>query len=264
MMPIKFIQSAANPELKHLAKLIKQSSYRRKQKQVVLEGIHLLQTFIDSDWQPVKIYVSEHSFNKTEIKTLLANIDSELITLVADGLLSRISSLSEADELTAIFSLPEIRKQNHYTDVVILEDIQDPGNVGTILRSCAAVDIKNIILSQNCADIWSPKVLRAAMGAHAFLYLEQVENLYQWCENYNYPIYATVLHEAAQSLYTLKLTTPAAWIFGNEGSGVSSQLSQFASEYVIIPMAGKTESLNVAMAASVCLFEQQRQRMSDI
>ena len=124
-----------------------------------------------------------------------------------------------------------------------------------------AAGVKNVVLGRDCADVWSPKVLRAAMGAHFLLSLYPDTDLAQWLPLYREPLRVTALDESAQSLYVLDLRRPCGWLFGNEGSGVSDEARRAAADSVVIPMAGATESLNVAMAATVCLFEQMRQRL---
>lgn len=118
------------------------------------------------------------------------------------------------------------------------------------------------ILSQDSADVWSPKVLRAAMGAHFLLNIHSRVPMMQWLAEYQDTVWATALSEHNNfNLYDMNLRQPAAWVFGNEGSGVSAEVLEKVSASVKIPMLGQTESLNVAMAATICLFEQMRQRI---
>ena len=121
--------------------------------------------------------------------------------------------------------------------------------------------MRDIVLSADCADVWSPKVLRAAMGAHFLLTLHPNTDLAVWRQGYRPPLLATALDERACGLYGLDLREPCGWLFGNEGAGVSAEMRRVADRTVKIPMADDTESLNVAMAATVCLFEQMRQRL---
>ncbi|WP_239323825.1 TrmH family RNA methyltransferase [Snodgrassella gandavensis] len=259
-MKHKIIQSASNSELKHLARLIAQSNYRRQHQLAVLEGIHLIQTFIQAEHSIQTLYVPQLREHDHEIAALIAKMPLQKVVLVADNLLDKISDLVSSREPVAIVQLPENIPATEIQDAVLLERVQDPGNVGTILRSALAAGIDNIVLSKDSVDVWSPKVLRAAMGAHAYLNIQTVTDLAAWCADYTWPLYATALSTSAKNLYTLNLTQPAGWLFGNEGSGLSAKILQTASRHVIIPMSGQTESLNVAMAATVCLFEQQRQR----
>ena len=147
---------------------------------------------------------------------------------------------------------------------MVLERVQDPGNVGTILRSAAASGVGQIVLNADSADAWSPKVLRAGMGAHFLLRIHSRVDLAQWRSGYQEKLWVTALSGRPQNLYKMALAEPAAWLFGNEGSGVSAAALALADGSVHIPMAGATESLNVAMAATVCLFEQMRQRMQAV
>ena len=129
-------------------------------------------------------------------------------------------------------------------------------------ESAAACGIRRIILGEDSVDVWSPKVLRAGMGAHFLLELYPRTDLAAWRENYRGVVRATALGGVNnRSLYELDLRGDSAWLFGNEGSGVSEAMLQAADGTVHIPMPGATESLNVAMAATVCLFEQMRQRL---
>ena len=121
-----------------------------------------------------------------------------------------------------------------------------------------------IVLNADSADAWSPKVLRAGMGAHFLLRIHSRVDLAQWRSGYQEKLWATALSGRPQNLYAMALAEPAAWLFGNEGSGVSAAALALADGSVHIPMAGATESLNVAMAATVCLFEQMRQRMQAV
>ena len=143
----------------------------------------------------------------------------------------------------------------------MLEQIQDPGNLGSILRSAAAAGIRDVFLSKKSIFAWSPRVLRAGMGAHFSLSIHEEVDLFDLLSRREGLALATVT-DAATSIYETRLGGPIAWIFGNEGAGVSAQLMQAADARVYIPMSAATESINVAAAAAVCLFEQSRQRLA--
>lgn len=260
-MSHKIIQSASNSELKHLSRLIAQSHHRFQHKLAVLEGVHLIQTFMQAGHSIQTLYVPQLRVFDNEIAALIAQLPEQKVVFVADYLLDKISDLVNSKEPVAIVQLLAGTDIADIGDVVLLERVQDPGNVGTILRSALAAGIDNIVLSKDSVDVWSPKVLRAAMGAHAYLKIQTVTDLAAWCADYTCPLYATALSTSAKSIYSLNLIQPAGWLFGNEGSGLSAKILQAVSRHVIIPMSGQTESLNVAMAATICLFEQQRQRL---
>jgi RNA methyltransferase, TrmH family len=141
---------------------------------------------------------------------------------------------------------------------VLLDGVQDPGNVGSILRSAAAAGIKQVYCSPGTAFCWSPKVLRAAMGAHFVLDIFENIALAPLVREAKVPVLATSGY-AAERLYGLDLRRPVAWVLGHEGQGVSAELLALASHRVAVPHAGRVESLNVAACAAVCFFEQLRQ-----
>jgi TrmH family RNA methyltransferase len=141
---------------------------------------------------------------------------------------------------------------------VLLEDIQDPGNLGSIFRSAAAAGIAEVFLSPGCADPWSPRVLRAGSGSHFSLRIREDADLVATAGLYADRAIATV-RDGPISVFDADLTGNVAVIFGNEGMGISAELRARASVAVTIPMPGAAESLNVAAAAAVCLFERVRQ-----
>lgn len=255
------IESAQNPALKHLAKLLRSARARRESGQAVLEGAHLLAAYLQAGGQVLQVYVPASKMQQPETARLLSQLPSERVVQTAGAALQKITSLTDAEEITALIALPPTAPFDAEADCVVLERIQDPGNIGTILRSAAAAGVGQVVLSTDCADGWSPKVLRAGMGAHFALRLFVEPDLAVWQERCRVPLLATVLHRNSVNLYDCDLRAPAAWLFGNEGAGVSETMLAAASHLVHIPMAAQTESLNVAMAATVCLFEQMRQRL---
>ena len=255
------IESAQNPTLKHLAKLLRSARARRESGQAVLEGVHLLSAYLQAGGQVLQAYVPTSKMQQPETARLLSQLSPERVVQTAGAALQKITSLTDAEEITALIALPPTEPFDAGADCVVLERIQDPGNIGTILRSAAAAGVGQVVLSADCADAWSPKVLRAGMGAHFALRLFVEPDLAAWRERCHVPLLATALHRNSVSLYDCDLRAPAAWLFGNEGAGVSETMLAAASRLVHIPMAVQTESLNVAMAATVCLFEQMRQRL---
>ena len=137
--------------------------------------------------------------------------------------------------------------------------MQDPGNLGTVLRTAAAAGIGQALLSPGCAAAWSPKVLRAGQGAHFALAIHEEADLAAFMADYRGMTAATCL-DGATSLYEARWTGPLAWIFGAEGQGVRPELVAAAQLRIKIPMPGAVESLNVGAAAAVCLFEAVRRR----
>lgn len=158
-----------------------------------------------------------------------------------------------------VIAAPEPGRPSHITQNSLwLDRVQDPGNVGTLLRTAAAAGIQHAYLSAGCAAAWSGKVLRSAQGAHFVLTIYEGVNFQTECERLSIPLVATALHDA-NSLYETPLPEKCVWIFGNEGQGVDAQLLAQASLRVFIPQQPNVESLNVAVASGICLFEQRRQ-----
>lgn len=254
------IESAHNPALKHLSKLLRSARARREHRQAVLEGTHLLSAYLQSGGQVQAAYVPVQKMQRPETARLLACLPEAAVVGTAGAALQKVTSLTDAEEITALIPLPTPVAFDTDADCVVLEHVQDPGNIGTILRSAAAAGVGQVVLSADCADVWSPKVLRAGMGAHFLLQLHTVTDLTAWRHGCKVPLLATALHGDSVDLYDCDLRRPVAWLFGNEGGGVSEGMLIQADRCVHIPMAAATESLNVAMAATVCLFEQLRQR----
>ena len=259
---MKTITSVHNESLRQLSRLLSSAKARRESGQAVLEGVHLLDACLNAGGSPEAVYVPEGRLRRAEIQALLARLPEDKITVVSQGALEKISALSGGEDVMSLIVCPLQGGLPQSGDCVVLERVQDPGNVGTILRSAAACGIRQVIFGEDCVDVWSPKVLRAGMGAHFLLALYPRTDLSAWRAGYRDPVRVTALGgRDNRSVYSLDLKPASAWLFGNEGSGVSENMLDSADGTVHIPMIGATESLNVAMAATVCLFEQMRQRL---
>jgi TrmH family RNA methyltransferase len=145
-------------------------------------------------------------------------------------------------------------------NAVVLDNLQDPGNLGSILRSAAGAGIKQVFCSAGSASAWSPKVLRAGMGAHFLLEIFEGVDLYAMLSHSSIPILATSSHTTT-TIYQSDLNRPVAWLFGHEGQGVDPRLMALATDTVTIPQKAEIESLNVAASAAICFFEQVRQQL---
>lgn len=252
------IQSKDNPKLKQLRGLIEQSSLRKKQQQTVLEGAHLIESYLINN-QPVCMFTTEEGFDDLENQHSIEMSTCPLF-LLPEPIYKSLSTLGQSTPLMAIIDIPQISQEFETAiDTLIIDCVQDPGNVGTLLRSAAAVGVKQVITTKGTASLWSPRVLRAAMGAHFSLNMIESKDVNELVNQFDIPVYATSSHRP-QSIYTLDLTQPSVWILGNEGQGVNELLLNHA-QAVTIPQPGGQESLNVAIAGSVCLFEMMRQRI---
>ncbi|WP_308217600.1 TrmH family RNA methyltransferase [Paenalcaligenes niemegkensis] len=181
---------------------------------------------------------------------------------MSSALLRSLSKVEQPQGIAFAVSMPTQSPDGPLDGAALLLDrIQDPGNLGTLLRTAAAADIGQVFLSEGCADVWSQKVLRSAQGAHFNLSLYEQVDLHHLIRHSKVQVFATSLDDA-QSLYQIRIPSSAAWVFGNEGQGVEAALQQKATARVFIPQSARVESLNVAIAAGICLFEQRRQSLA--
>ncbi len=258
-MPTIFLESKENPKIKHLRGLIEQNNYRKKQGQTVLEGTHLCLSWLQENRKINSIFTTEHALEHADFDEITAKYTG-MIFIISESLYKDLSTLGTTLACLAIVDIPSSSETlNYKADTLILENIQDPGNVGTLLRSAAAAGIKQIVCTKGSASLWSPRVLRAGMGAHFSLQCFENVALDVILEQFRIPVYVTSSHNST-SLYSKDLKKACVWILGNEGQGVSDYALQHA-EAVTIPQPGGQESLNVAIAGSVCFFEMVRQRI---
>lgn len=256
---MKSITSRDNPGFKALRLLAKDTREQQRQGRTVLDGLHLVADYRARVGRPELLVVSESGEQNPDVQALLAAHEGVELLRLRDALFDEISGVATPVGLLATIVIPEAATAPITSSAVLLEGIQDAGNVGTILRSAAAAGIKDIVLGPGCAGVWTPRVLRAAQGAHFSLAIRVADDLASIAASYAGLSVAT-LAAAGTPLYDLDLTGPVAWIFGNEGAGVSPDLAAAAKLRTTIPMAESSESLNVAAAAAVCLFEALRQR----
>ena len=258
-LPVKLITSRDNPFFKELKKLVASARQRRKADRTLLDGIHLVQTYLDSGKQPLHVLVSMAAMQDDEVAGLLRVLPGVPLTQLDDNLFAELSELKTPTGILALIEQPQPDiPAAHSRFCLLLEDIQDPGNLGSMIRSAAAAGCDTVFLSRGCADAWSPKVLRGGMGGHFALSIHESADLSAVAETFQGRVYAASL-QAKQSLYGCDLHGDIAFAIGNEGAGLSEELLRVANP-VFIPMPGKIESLNAAAAAAVCLFEAARQR----
>jgi RNA methyltransferase, TrmH family len=257
---MRSIRSRDNPLFKELAKLSGSARQRDKAKQTLLDGAHLLAAYLDSGNQPRHILLNAAALHDREIAGLLQRIPDVPAMQMEDKLFAGLSELKTPTGMLALIDQPQ--PAGTIADsrfALLLEDIQDPGNLGSMLRSAAAAGCDAVFLSVGCADAWSPKVLRAAMGGHFALRIYERQDLAGVAKAFPGTLLASSL-QATRSLYDCDLRGHVAFLAGNEGAGLSSELLNLATQQIVIPMPGKVESLNAAAATAICLFEAVRQR----
>lgn len=253
------ITSADNPRFRALVKLQRSSRERRKTGRSLLDGVRLVAAYLEHAGAPEELIVSETGASDAEIAALLAKVRLEPLVL-SDALFREVSSVTTPTGIVAVVETPRPHAAPPAPGpCVMLEDIQDPGNLGSILRSAAAAGIDEVYLSKTSVHAWSPRCLRAGMGAHFALRIYEGVDLHALVQSYPGSVVATV-RRGATSVYQADLRGHVGLLFGNEGAGLSEALVRAAHRTVCIPMPGAAESLNVAAAAAVCLFERVRQQ----
>lgn len=259
---MKSIQSRDNPLVKRLRALNGSARERRKLGQTVLDGEHLISAALDADVALDAVVVSQNAVDRGQIDAVLERLgEGAPVSLLPDVLFAQISPVSTPSGLLAVMPVPPAPPSLPVAgDVLVLDGVQDAGNLGTLMRTAAAAGIGQVVLSAGCAQVWSPKVLRAAMGAHFVMCVHEQVDLAVWLDSYRGPRYATALSPDCVDLYACDLREAGAWLFGAEGAGLSEAVLAGATERLRIPMPGQVESLNVSAAAAICLFEQLRQR----
>ena len=261
---MKTITSRDNPFYKEIKALATSSQARRKAGHSLLDGVHLCQTWLDLRGAPRHCVVSEGALDNPEVQAIVARCGAvnAPVTALPDALFNAVSQVEHGVHLLFVIDTPQPATAPALVMAsVLLDGVQDPGNVGSILRSAAAAGIKQVYCSPGTAFCWSPKVLRAAMGAHFVLEIFEHVELPDLVRTAQVPVLATSGY-AAEGLYTLDLRDPVAWVLGHEGQGVSNEVLELATHRVAVPHLGQVESLNVAACAAVCFFEGLRQQQA--
>lgn len=267
---MKTITSRSNPLYKQLHAQMKDAG--RPGHDIWLEGMHLCQAWLMHKGQPQFALLALEARGLAEIESLINEIDPDKQIWLPQKLIGSLSTLVTAPSVIFLGDHRQTRYRQTAADRtgltgshLLIDDIQDPGNVGTLLRTAAAAGIRSVFSGPATAGCWSPKVLRAGQGAQFALDIYESVNLRQLITDWSYQtkrpqILATALDATATSLFDLKLDREVAWIFGHEGRGVDPALLALADHKVFIAHdTDAVESLNVASAGAVCLFEQRRQ-----
>jgi TrmH family RNA methyltransferase len=252
-----FISSRDNPRMRRWRDLVRDAAERRREKSALIEGAHLVAACLDSGTPIKALILSKSGAQRPELASLAQRSGKAPVEL-ADSLFRTIAGTETPSGIAAEIALPgSLPDLQSAKALVLLEGIQDAGNVGAILRSAAAFGIKSAVLGRGCADAWSPKVLRAAMGAHFEMTVRENAELGTAIENFGGKVACTV-PRGGVPLAVADLSGRIGWLFGAEGQGVSQARATQAALKVTIPMPGTAESLNVAAAAAICFYEFSR------
>lgn len=261
------ITSASNPRIKSLINLVQKAKARREQDVFITEGVKMFQ---EAEPNRIKeVYVSEsfyeNSYEKGEIKEKLEQCNYEILS---DELFKKVSDTQTPQGVLCVV------KQYHYNmeDLfrkdnplfLILEDIQDPGNLGTMVRTAEGAGVDGIIMTKGTVDIYNPKTIRSTMGSiyrMPFIYTDELLNIMKEFQQRNVKLYAAHL-KGDKFYHQLDFKGGTAFLIGNEGNGLKDETAAAADIYMKIPMEGKVESLNAAVASVILMYEAARQRIS--
>lgn len=263
-MNLKPISSRDNLFYKELKQLAASSQARRKAGKTLLEGVHLCQAYLEQGHVPAACIVGEGALAHPEVAALLQTMrqDAGQGVLFPDNLFRVLSQVENGVAILFVIDTPKpVLPQALSENAVLLDRLQDPGNLGSLLRSAAAAGVRHVLCSPGTVFAWSPKVLRAGMGAHFQLQVHEQVDLENVVRQARIPVIATSPH-SQHSLYQLDLTGPVAWLLGHEGQGVAAGLLAHARFQACIPHLGAMESLNVAACGAICFFEQVRQKVA--
>lgn len=260
-MTNKLITSMQNTLIKNIVQLQKKKSARKKQGLFVVEGIRAVNEIPKA--VEVMHYITTPEIKAEDIK----NLDQHKWIVVTEEIYKAISETQSPQGAMAVVKVPEhtleqiqIKKDGFY---LILENLQDPGNLGTIIRSAHAFNVDGVFLTKGTVDLYSPKVVRATMSSlfHVPVIVDYEIAQYLDClEAAGVVPYATHLSDTAKSIYDTEFEEGVALIIGNEGNGISDEVKAAVKNHIIIPMPGGCESLNASVATSICLYEIMRGR----
>lgn len=242
------IQSRDNPLLKRLRALAQDSTAYRKTGQIWLEGDHLCQALLARGGRPLQAVFTDAGWERASLQLRGA---SDRPVLLPPALMAGISGLESAADMGFVVAVPQAGPLAGGAPTVVLDRLQDAGNVGSVLRSAAAFGFRQVLAIKGTAALWSPKVLRAAMGAHFALRLSEGHATAD-LQALSVPLLVTSSHRG-HWLHEAALPWPCAWVLGHEGQGVDPGLLAMAEMAVRIAQPGGEESLNVAAAAAICL-----------
>ena len=248
------ITSRDNPLLRQLRRLADDGAGYRRAGQVWLEGDHLCRALRQRGWAARQAVLTEEAWAQPDLRDLASWAPN--VAVLPAGLFAGFSGLASPAGIGFLIDTPAPAPIVPQAASLVLDRLQDPGNVGSILRSAAAFGVRQVLALQGTAALWSPKVLRAGMGAHFALALHEGLALAD-LDTLTVPWVATSSH-AGVSLLQAELPSPCAWLLGHEGQGVAAALLARCALQVRIPQPGGEESLNVAAAAAVCLYESAR------
>ena len=261
---MKKIISKENTIIKHIIKL-KEKKYRTEYNEFIIEGAKIVKEAIEENANIKNIIISEEALNNELVeKQLKTVIEAQNYILVSNSIFKVLSEVEKPQGVLAIIEKNTYNNETDYTQdlILILDNLQDPGNLGTIIRTADSVGLKQILVSKGTVDAYNPKVIRSTMGAIFRVNIIETDNLEKSIEEIKQNKFKVIITslQTEKSIYDIKLNKVAI-VIGNEANGVSKESKELADINAIIPMKGKTESLNASVATGVILYEYLRQSM---
>lgn len=255
------ITSSSNNQIKNMLQLKKKAKERNRQDVFLVEGIKMFREVPKDRLQ--KVYVSGSFYEKAQHRELLDRVEFEV---VSDAVFDSISDTKTPQGIICVVKQfhyrPEDLLQGEAPFCMVLENLQDPGNLGTILRTAEGAGVTGILMSSDCVDIYNPKVIRSTMGSvyrMPFFYTEDLHGVLREWKERGIRLYAA--HLRGQGTYDEEdYRKPTAFLIGNESQGLTDETAKLADHYIRIPMSGRVESLNAAVASAVLMYETRRQR----
>ena len=255
-MSFKHITSRDNPIFKYQKKLADNARERRLESKTILDGVHLINGYTDVFGEPELIIIPEGK-SSVEAIQLMQQLEHISTIMLPTLMFAELTPVASSTGILAVINTPKIAPPAALSFALMLEDIQDPGNLGSMLRTALGAGVQVVYCSKACTDAMSPKALRGGQGAQFYLPIIENVDLIEVIDNFEGNVYATTLN--GQSLYSQDLSKPSAFVIGNEGAGLSAKTLAAAKHHISIPTNPALESLNAAAAAAVCLFERARQ-----
>ena len=262
---MQIISSKDNELVKHIKKL-KDKKYRDESNEYIVEGVKLIEEAVNENAKIKKIIICEDTTRTYEIPTnVMLEIAKYECIYVTDKIFSSITQVTNPQGIMAIIEKNAKNQEIDYSQdiIVALDDVQDPGNLGTILRTVDSIGLNQIIVSKETADAFNPKVVRSTMGAIFRIKVIEVEDLKEAIKvikKHHFKLMVTSL-QTENSIYDIDFRKKII-VIGNESNGVSNEIQNMADEKAKIPMLGKTESLNASVAAGIVMYEYVRQKLS--
>ena len=258
-MKINFVESPQNKIIQSCKKIIKTNSYRKKFNKTVLDGKKLISDYAGHfGLVGIDIILAKSVFEKGVHQTL-PNIKDATISVVPDRLIPKISTVEQSQGVVAIIPIPPMETCSNFDDYQLIlgvDGVQDPGNVGAILRICAAFNVDLVVLSKECSEIWSPKSLRAGMGAQFHQKCISVD-INSVLKNFNGRKLG-LSSKRGESITKVQLETPLILVVGSEGRGLSNLVESNIDSFINIPLSSCVESLNVASSVAISLYEANK------